>query len=76
MSSPHAWSERAISQRFTLSRRELLALLGSGAAASFLTACSPGSESSRSGVIIDGPLHYASLIDISKMIEAQELSPV
>ena len=76
MSNTRAWSERTISQRFTLSRRELLALLGGGAAASFFTACSPSSESPGSGVIIDGPLHYASLIDISKMIKAQELSPV
>lgn len=27
-------------------------------------------------MVIDGPLHYASLLDVSKLIEARELSPV
>ncbi len=59
-----------------LTRRELLAVLGSGALLSLYSACSRGSTPASSGVVIDGPLHYASLLDVSKLIEARELSPV
>ncbi len=76
MSNTAHRSDRVESLGFTLSRRELLSILGGGAAASILTSCSPNSASSGSGVVIDGPLHYASLVDVSKMVEAQELSPV
>ena len=44
--------------------------------ASLCTACSPRSSSPRADVSLEGPLHYASLLDVSRLIEAGELSPV
>ena len=59
-----------------LNRRELLGVLGVGALASLHTGCVRSPEPSASGVLIDGPLHFASLTDVAKLIEVGELSPV
>jgi len=64
------------SRHRNLTRRELLAVLGGGAVLSLYSACPWGSRPASSGVVIDGPLHYASLMDVAKLIEAKELSPV
>lgn len=59
-----------------LSRRELLAMFAGGALLSLQTACSEGATPSTSGTPIDGPLHFASLTDVARLIESGELSPV
>ncbi len=60
-----------------LTRRELLAVLGGSAVFLLHSACSPDSNATSSaGVVIDRPLHYASLMEVAKLIEASELSPV
>ena len=59
-----------------LSRRDLLALFGSGMAASLLPACSPSSPPPDEDHQDRGPVHYLSLWEVSRMIEAGEISPV
>ncbi len=59
-----------------LSRRDLLALLGYGAAASLLPACSRSSAPPVEGPTNPGPLHYLSLSEVARLIEAREVSPV
>lgn len=59
-----------------LSRRGLLALFGYGMAASLLPACSPSSTPPVEGYQNRGPLHYLSLTDVARLIEAKEISPV
>jgi len=53
-----------------LSRRELLALSAGGILHS---ACAPESTGSNAST---GPLHFASLIEVARLIESKELSPV
>jgi hypothetical protein len=48
-----------------LSRRDLLALFGSGMAASLHTACSPSSTPSVEDPVDRGPLHYLSLTEVA-----------
>ena len=60
-----------------LTRRELLGLVGSTAMLSLCSACAPGDPtppSSETG--IDGPVHYAGIMDVAKRIEDGDLSPV
>lgn len=59
-----------------LTRRELLAALGGAALVPRHSACSRGVRPASSGVVSDSPLHYASLMDVAKLIKAKELSPV
>lgn len=59
-----------------LSRRELLDVFGGGAVLVLTPACSRSPKPALSGVVGDEPLHYASLLDVAKLIEAQEFSPV
>ena len=59
-----------------LTRRELLAVVGGGAVLSLCSACSPEGTPASSGVVIDGPFHYAGIMDVAKLIEARELSPL
>ena len=69
-------SARRTASEFMLSRRELLALLGSGTLASVHAACSPSATDSDSVAVPGGPLHYASLVEIAKLIEVRDLSPL
>lgn len=57
-----------------LSRREFLGVVGVGALTGLHTTCMPAS--SPDSVALDGPLHFASLMDVARLIEAGELSPV
>ena len=59
-----------------LSRRDLLALFGYGMAASLLTACSRSSAPPVEAHQNRGPLHYLSLSEVARLIEAKEISPV
>ena len=59
-----------------LSRRDLLALFGYGMAASLLPACSPSSAPPVEDHQNLGPLHYLSLSEVGRLIEAREISPV
>lgn len=59
-----------------LSRRDLLALLGYGMAASLLPACSRSSAPPVEAHQNRGPLHYLSLSELARLIEAKEISPV
>ncbi|MGK2926904.1 MAG: amidase [Lysobacterales bacterium] len=45
-------------------------------AASLYTACSPSSTPSVEGPVDRGPLHYLSLTEVARLIEAKEISPV
>ena len=57
-----------------ISRREVLAMLGAGAAVSHYSACSSApTTNSDAG---DGPLHYASLREVARLVESKQLSPV
>jgi len=60
----------------TLSRRELLGAIGVGALACLHSGCMPGSDSSPGDFALDGPLHFASLTDVARLIESGELSSV
>ena len=57
----------------TFTRRELLGVIGIGAFASLHTGCVGGSEPRGGG---DGPLHFAPLMDVARLIETGELSSV
>ncbi len=59
-----------------LSRREALALMGGAALALLHTSCAPDARPAGSGATIDGPVHYAGLTDVARLIESKELSPV
>lgn len=59
-----------------LSRRNLLALFGYGMAASLLPACSRSSAPPVVDHQNRGPLHYLSLSEVARLIEAKEISPV
>jgi amidase len=59
-----------------LSRRDLLALFGYGMAASLLTACSRSSAPPVEARQNRGLLHYLSLSEVARLIEAKEISPV
>lgn len=59
-----------------LSRRDLPALFGDGMAASLLPACSPSSAPPVKDHQNLGPLHYQSLSEVARLIEAREVSPV
>lgn len=59
-----------------LSRRQLLAVLGGGVGLWYRAAYLPGSTPPRLSAATHGPLHYASLSDVAKLIEARKLSPV
>ena len=60
-----------------LTRRRLLGLLGGAAMLSVCPACIPEDPTpSSSGTGIDDPVHYAGIMDVAKLIEAGELSPV
>jgi amidase len=59
-----------------LSRRDLLALFGYGMVASLLPACSPSSAPPVGDHQNRGPLHYLSLSEVARLIEAREISPV
>ena len=48
-------------------------MCASGALVSLQTACSEGAIRGSS---VDGPLHFASLVDVAKLIESGDLSPV
>lgn len=59
-----------------ISRRELMALLAGGAIVSLQAACSEGTTPTPEGMALDGPLHFASLTDVARLLESRELSPV
>ena len=59
-----------------LSRRDLLALFGYGMAASLLPACSPTSAPPVEDHQTLGPLHYLSLSEVARRIEAREVLPL
>ncbi len=59
-----------------LTRRELLGVLGIGAFASLQTGCEGGSELSSDSASSDGPLYFATLVDVAALIETGELSSV
>jgi amidase len=59
-----------------LSRRDVLALIGYGMAASLLPARSLSSAPPVEDLPNLGPLHYRSLSEVARLIEARELSPV
>ena len=69
--------------RYALTRRQALALIGIGTAVPFWAACGPGERAvgttdppaptADSG---GAPLHYMSLRDVARLIEAREFSPV
>lgn len=61
---------------FSLSRREFLGAIGLGALACLHSGCKPGGDSSAGWATLDGPLHFASLTDVARLIESGELSPV
>ena len=62
--------------RGRLSRRDLLALVGGGIVASVHGACSPEPTPPPAGDAEGGSLHYSSLTEVARLIEARELSPV
>ena len=62
--------------RGRLSRREFLAVLGGGMAASLHTACSPPSTLSSADNVDREPLHYLSLTEVARLVESREISPV
>ena len=59
-----------------LSRRELLEMIGVGALACLQSGCMPGRDSSSGDGGLDGPIHYASLQDVARLIESGELTSV
>jgi amidase len=59
-----------------VSRRDFLALLGGSVVASLNSACSPELTPSPAGNGYRGSLHYASLIEVARLIESREISPV
>lgn len=62
--------------RPTLSRRELLGMIGVGALACLHSGCMPGRDSSSRDGGLDGPIHFASLQDVARLIESGELTSV
>jgi amidase len=59
-----------------LSRREALALLTGAALAALQTSCSRAVPRTSASSAPAGPLHEASLTQVSKLIESREVSPV
>lgn len=59
-----------------ITRREALALLGATAMSGMLSACVPRPGPAVSGTGATGPLHYASLTDVARMLESRQISPV
>ncbi len=60
----------------TLSRRELLGMIGAGALVCVHSGCTPGRDSSSRDDGLDGPIHFASLQDVARLIESGELTSV
>ena len=56
----------------TWSRRELLGMIGAGALACLHSGCTPGRDSSSRDGGLDGPIHFASLQDVARLIESGE----
>lgn len=65
-----------ILDRAHLSRRDVLALCGFGVAASLLPGCSSSSAPPAKDRPNLGTLHYLSLSEVARLIEAREISPV
>lgn len=59
-----------------LTRREALALLGGAAVSGMLSACASAPVAPPPVPLRKEDLHYAGLLDVARMIEARELSPV
>ena len=59
-----------------LSRRDLLGMIGVGALACLHSGCTSERDSSPGDIAMDGPLHFASLTDVARLIESGELSSV
>ncbi len=59
-----------------LSRRDVLALCGFSVAAALLPGCSQSSEPPVKDRPNLGPLHYLSLSEVARLIEAKKISPV
>lgn len=60
-----------------VTRREVLALLGGAAASGLLSACATGPVApAPPAPTRKKDLHYAGLLDVARLIEARELSPV
>jgi len=59
-----------------LSRRDLLTLFGAGMAAALHTGCSRSSTPSVGNAEDHTPMHYLSLTEVARLIEAKEVSPV
>lgn len=59
-----------------LSRREFLGAISVGTIACLQSGCMPASDSSLEEIQREGPLHFASLMDVARLIESGELSSV
>ncbi len=66
--------KRTLSTYF--SRREALALIGGGVLDALHSSCTRGPTPPSSDAAIEGPLHYASLMDVARLIQSGEISPV
>jgi len=60
----------------TLSRREFLGVVGVGAFACLCSGLMQGCDSAPRDIALEGPLHFATLTDVARLIESGELSPV
>jgi amidase len=61
---------------FSASRRDLLALFGAGMLASLQTGCSSDPMPSVEDPVELGALHYLTLAEVARLIEAKKISPV
>ena len=71
---PDAIKKPLLTSKSTLSRRELLGMMGVGALACLHSGCMPGRDSSPKSGGLDGAIHFASLQDVARLIESGELT--
>jgi hypothetical protein len=60
----------------SLSRRDLLALLGAGVVASLQTGCATDAQPALEHRVDLGSLHYLGLAEVAQLIAARKISPV